>query len=270
MNVIDYDITYTNSAPVIHLYFLGDIHAGTIHCAEDELRETINDIKNDPKARVIGMGDYGEFITPKDPRFDPNLKSIAPWLRDDMDDIGMAQVEWVTHLFKPIKKKIVGLLYGNHEEAIRIHNHTNVIKHLCRKLEVPNLGYSSFVRFRFKRESSNESHIIKGAFTHGSGSGITKGSKVNRLRRFMDDFEADLYAYAHVHDIDQQRRPYITVSPAGKIQSKEQIGVLTGCWFRTYTQGITSSYGERKAYPPTVIGCPLVILHPTKKLKAQT
>ena len=269
MEVIDYDLTYTHTNSETKLYLLGDIHAGTIHCLENKVRDKVQEIKSTKNAIWIGMGDYGEFITPSDPRFDPSQKVTTSWL--EQDDIADCQCNWIVDLFKPIAHKCVGLLYGNHEEAIRIHSHTNVHKHICERLKVPNLGYSCFVRFRFKRDKSSESHIIKGCFTHGSGAAITKGAKVNRLRRFMNDFNARIYGYAHVHDIDQQRMPYITLSPSGKIIDDEAVGVLTGSWFSTYTQGTACSYGEKKAYPPTVIGCPVLILDPDKdKIQAIT
>jgi hypothetical protein len=54
----------------------------------------------------------------------------------------------------------------------------------------------------------------------------------------------------------------MTVDDSGKIKSKTSQGVVTGCWFRTYSQGITASYGEAKCYPPTEICCAVFIINP--------
>ena len=258
MEVKDIIIPYRYSNPIFRLYTIGDIHCGTIHCVEDKVRAKVAEIEKDKNALWIGMGDYGEFITPSDPRFDPHQKSIAEWV--DQDDVAESERKWIVELFKPIKKKCVGLLYGNHENAIRVHTHNNVHKHICEDLGVDNLGYSSFVIFHFHRENSNEKHNIKGVFTHGSGWAITKGAKLNKLRRFMDDFDALIYGYAHMHDIITDSKPYLTVEN-GRIKQKEAVGAVTGSWFRTYTKGIIASYGEQKVYPPTVIGCPHFILN---------
>jgi len=140
-----------------------------------------------------------------------------------------------------------------------VYNHDNVQKNICDRLGVDNLGFSCFLRLFFRRENSNETHIVKGALTHGATGAITKGAKLNVLRRFMDSHDAHFYAYAHMHDIIIDSKPYMTVSPSpfgqAKIKDYESVGAVTGSWFKTYTQGIVASYGEKKCYPATVIGC---------------
>jgi len=241
---------------------LGDIHAGTIHFAENELKAKVQEIKKDPAAFWIGMGDYAEWITPSDPRWDPSQRVVADWV--EPDNIATSQERYVVSLLEPIKKKCVGLLYGNHEESIRKHNHNNVQKNICEALGVPNLGYSCFVRFAFSRENSTEQHSVIGHFEHGSGNCVTKGAKLNKLRRSMESFDADLYGYAHMHDVITDSKPYLTLNAVNRIWAADKVGAVTGCWLRTYTQGNTSSYGEQKGYPPGKIGCPVFILDPDK------
>jgi len=269
MEVKDFNIPYKRANSVFKLYLLGCIHAGTIHCAEAKVKDKVAEIKQDKNAFWLGMGDLGEFIAEGDKRWDPSLLSIAGWV--EQDDIAKTQEDWIVKLLDPIRKKCVGLLYGNHEESIRKFLKTNVQKHICQELQVDNLGYSCFIRFRFERENSNERHIVKGCFTHGAGAAITRGAKINRLERFMNSFDARIYGYGHVHDIIESDRPYIYVSEQGKIKQKVDIGLMTGCWFRTYTQGVQASYGEQKAYPPTVIGCPYITIDPNAdEIKAVT
>lgn len=241
---------------------MGDIHGGTIHCVEDHIKRKVGEIKKRPNSLWIGTGDYAEFITPKDKRFDPNLKSIAGWV--EPDNIAHCQTEWLTDLFKPIKNKCVGLLYGNHENSIRVFNHDNVIKNLCdeKHLNVTNLGFSCFLRLFFKRENSNETHLVKGAFTHGSSGAITEGAKLMALMRWMKQNEADIYGYAHMHDYMPKSLSRMIINDNGKIKSKVAIGAVTGSWFRTYTQGIVASYGEQKVYPPTEICCAVFTINP--------
>lgn len=259
MEIKDFVIPYKRSDSIFYLYCLGDIHAGTIHCVEDHIKRKIDEIKHTKNAYWVGMGDYAEFITPKDKRFDPNLKSIAEWV--ESDNIAHCQVDWLTKLFMPIKKKCIGLLYGNHENSIRVFNHDNVIKNLCEKLEVSNLGFSCFLRLYFKRENSGESHLITGAFTHGASNAITEGYKLTILTRWMKQNEADIYAYAHLHDYIPKSISRMTCAQ-NKIKSKVTIGATIGSWFRTYTKGIIASYGEQKCYSPTEICCARFIINP--------
>jgi hypothetical protein len=265
MQVKDVVIPYKDADSEFKLYCIGDIHAGTIHCVEDDVRRKVSEIKNSRNTYWIGMGDMGEFITPNDKRFDPSMKSIADWLH--YDNIARDQERWISNLFDPIRKKCIGLLYGNHENSMRIHNHDNVQQNICDELKVDNLGYSCFIRFHFKRENSTESHLIKGAFTHGSSGAITEGAKLMALMRWMKSMEADIYAYAHLHDYLEKSLSRMTVTDTmkggGKIKSKVSCGVTTGSWFRTYTQGIEASYGELKTYPPTEICSAMFIINPS-------
>ncbi|MFA4917013.1 MAG: hypothetical protein WC560_10130 [Syntrophales bacterium] len=207
---------------------------------------------------VIGMGDYAEFITPSDPRFDSG--GIAEWVKPD--DLGHSQEEYVTELLAPIKHKIIGLIYGNHEVSIHKHSHQDVHQHICDNLEVPNIGYSCFVRLHFGRDKSAERHMITGCFTHGTGNAITEGAKINNLMRFMKSFKADIYGYAHVHDYIPKSFTRLDVNERGRIGSQVAIGATTGCWFRTYTQGIQASYGETKCYPPNELCCAMYTINP--------
>jgi hypothetical protein len=257
MQIKDFEITYTRSNAKRRLYMIGDIHGGTIHCVEDDIKAKLSEIHKDKNALWLGTGDYGEFILPGDKRFDPSQKAIPEWV--EKDNIAESQRRWVVNLFKPSKEQCVGLLYGNHEENIRKFHNNNIQKNICDDLGVDNLGFSCFLRLFFRRESSRETHVFTGVITHGRSCAVTKGAKLMALRRFMDDFEGDFYAYAHVHDIIIDSRPYLTASARsfnqGKIYDREAVGAMTGCWFRTYTQGVIASYGEQKVYPPTTLGC---------------
>ena len=267
MEVKDIIVNYKRSKAEYHLYFLGDIHSGTVHCCEDKVEAKVKEISKDKQAIVITMGDMGEFITPSDPRFDPSQKAVASWL--EQDNISNCEINWITELLRPIKGRIIGSLTGNHEESYRKHNYNNVHKQICNILGVNNLGYSAFVRLHFRRENSNESHLITCAVTHGSGNAATKGGKLNKLRRFMNDFDAQIYAIGHMHDLIQDKKPYLMVNSQGKIKQAEAIGVVTGCWFKTYTQGVISSYGEQKLFPPVTIGCPMISINAdTQEIKA--
>jgi len=262
MEVIEKEIIYGHRG-AIHLYTIGDEHIGTRMFAESKLIDKITQIKRDPIAYWIGMGDKAEFITPHDPRWDVGV--IAEWV--DQDNIAEDQSERYCDLYTPIIDKCVGLLGGNHEDAIRTHSHVDVQKNICKKLGVPNLGYSCWVRFRFKQRGGNAIHIYDGVFTHGSGWAITKGAKMNRLERFMDAFNARLYGHAHVHDIILETgKAYLDLDANGHIKQRVKVGATTGCWFKTYEQGIKASYGEKRGYPPTEIGCPMFTIFPDKDI----
>jgi len=240
------------------LYTLGDEHEGVKHHSGKALARKVNEIKDDPFAMWLGMGDKAEFITPSDPRWD--IGGIEDWVKQD--NIAECETEHWCDTHMPIQKQCIGLLEGNHEDAIRIHNHVDVQSNICKRFGVDSLGYSCFVRFTFKRKKSREAHTIIGYFTHGSGWAITKGAKLNKLQRIMEGFDADIYGVGHMHDIITDSKPYLTLDANNRIRQKEKVGAVTGCWFRTYSQDVRASYGEKKSYPPTAVGCPVFLIKP--------
>jgi len=261
MEVIEKTVSYKVGDGQFRLYPIGDCHLGTKHCVQNDLQKTIATIKADPQALWVGMGDYAEFITPGDARWD--YKVIAEWLIDEQDNIPEAQTDYLERLISPIKTKCIGLLEGNHEDSIRRFLHVDVQKNLCKRLGVPNLGYSVWVKLRFARQNSNEHHVFKCVFSHGAGYAITPSAKMSRLQRFMNAFDARIYGHGHMHDIITHTVRYLDLSDSNMIRQKERIGAVTGCWFKTYTQGVSPSYGERKTYPPTPLGCPVFVISPS-------
>jgi len=260
MRIIERRITYKSRSTEFHIYPLGDEHLGTKHCAERKLTAKHKEIHDDPFALWLGMGDKCEFIVPKDKRFDGG--AIADWVA--MDNIGVSQSKRYCELVNSNKDKCLGLLEGNHEDYIKFQSNLDVQSNICDELGVESLSNSAFVKLIFKRAQGGSFAVTIFA-THGAGCAITKGAKLNRLQRNMDNFEADIHFHGHVHDIITDTKPYLTVNKMNELEDRIKVGAMTGCWFRTYSQDISPSYGEKKNYPPTMIGCPMVTIRPDKR-----
>lgn len=257
MQVIEVVLPYTRPDE-FHLYTFGDKHDGTKHSSDSEFAKTVKKIKDDPLARWVDMADKLECIAPSDPRWDAGV--IEDWV--DPDDVALTEANHYMDLVMPIRDKGLGMLLGNHEHALTKHYHIDIQKYICEKLNLPNLGYSAFIRFKFRR--GQVGHELIGFFTHGAGCAITKGAKVNRLERIMDSFSADLYAHGHVHDIITNTKAYLSIDSENRVKQKVKVGAMTGCYFRTYTQDVKASYGEIKNYPPVTLGCPVFTICPDK------
>ena len=242
------------------LYTPTDDHMGTKHHAEQALKRQIEEIKKDKHGLWIHLADKGEFIVPSDPRWDIDV--IEDWVKQD--NIATCQTKRWCDTYDPIQKQCIGLLEGNHEDAIRTHSHVDVQTNICERFKVDNLGYSCFIKFIFRRKNSAEAHSFIGFFTHGSGWAITKGAKLNKLQRVMEAFDADLYAMGHMHDLITDSKPYLTLDSNNRIKQKEKVGAVAGCWFRTYSQDIRASYGEKRSFPPTAIGTVIFTIKPLK------
>lgn len=257
MQVKIIDINYS-MPDRFRIYPIGDEHLGTVYCDEDGLENKVDEINSSVFNRWVGMGDKGEFITPSDPRWESG--ALAPWLKSDNIARGVERKYCET--YNKIAFSCDGIIEGNHEDSIRKHSHVDVQTNICNELGVDNLGACCFIVYRFHRKNSNETHKVTGFFAHGSGGSITQPSKMNQLIRLMNNFDADFYAMGHVHDIITVTKPTLTVDSKGAIKHRVSVGVTTGCWFKTYTQNVIASYGEKKLYPPTTLGCPYFDINP--------
>lgn len=243
----------------VHLYLPGDAHSGTKYHAEHEFARTIQRIRDDPVGRWIDMGDKADFITPSDPRW--KCGSIASWVHED--NIALDQGGYYCDVVQPIAPKCDGSIDGNHEDAIRQHCHVNIQQYITDKLGVRNLGFMALIHYTFY-VTKTRCYGLDVVVTHGSGAGITRGAKINRLERLMNGFDAQVFGHGHVHEIIlHPGMPYLYRAKAGRLKQRRKVGAMTGCFFRTYTQDVEASYGERKNYPPTMIGCPMFVITPS-------
>jgi len=243
----------------IKLYPIGDIHASSIHCAEDKIESKINSIRQERNAYIIGMGDLVDSIIKDDPRFD--MGGLAKWV--EPDNIVESQREWIVRLLKPVKNKIICLLSGNHEENIHKRYQDDIMGNICKDLGVPWGGYSCFIDLNCTRKGSNESHHFTIHAFHGAGAAVTEGARLMRLKRLIDSVEADIFLMGHLHTMTSYLPEKLALRNH-KIKNIHKVAVTTGSWLKSYTQGAITSYGELKGYPPSQLGAPCVILYPDK------
>ena len=274
MEVINKVISY-GRADSFYLYPLGDMHLGAIHCHEDLLRQKVAQIKNEPNALWLGMGDYADLITPSDfKRWDGGV--LAPWMKGNEDNIGPTQLEKVDEILSPIWDKCIGLIEGGHETSIRRYNHFDMMKELLKKAngktippwdKVPYGGVQCLVRLNFKRNGSNESHDIKIHARHGEGSARTSGARALAVLRLAGTFiDANIILMGHLHGQESPDVPERLILRNGKIKSFGTIATMTGAWLRAYMQSVPPCYLERWGAPPSVLGCPRIVIIPDKDM----
>ena len=217
----EYTIEIPDYNQAISIYGLTDFHAGNKTFDEGNLRDTIAEIQSNPFARTFLLGDLCEFIGRLDKRF--AMEAIPDRFIRDMDNLFMAQADYVIELLLPIADKIIGMHGGNHEEAIlRYHSfdpHAYIVARLSEKLGRPivNLGYgAAFTRLKIKRGKHSDVIIFHTA--HGTGGGEYKGAKANRLQRLLAKFQADIYLRGHTHELFAFNQPAIGIPRKGELK----------------------------------------------------
>jgi len=222
---------------------------------------------NDSNGYILGHGDYAECITKNDPRF--NIRNLADWV--EKDNIVESQREKVVSLFKDCakEKKIIGLLSGNHEEEIHMRHDNDIVRNICKDLNVPYGGYQCFVLLRFIRSGVEGGEVFTWHAWHGAGSAQTEGARLMRLMRLVNDIEADLYSMGHLHGAISTYTPdRLKYNPrTHKIESVKVIATLSGSWLKGFMQSteerpLNPHYGERKGYKPSRLGCPIIHIRP--------
>jgi len=242
----------------VRLHATGDWHLGERGCVEGKLRAAVDAIMADDRAIVLLMGDLGGFIAPDDARrFDP--ASVAEGMEiADLNDWGGAVVRMVHRVAEPLRGRIIGVLEGNHEMTHRQRQRQPVTRMIADGLGAPALGYTCLFILRF--QAPNGRRDLSVMATHGSGAAATPGGKLNRLIRTMHSVDADLVLMGHVHDCLSYGRARLYRSRTG-IGERDQVGVVTGTYLATYSQG-HSGYGERAGYSPVRLGHPVIEIAP--------
>jgi hypothetical protein len=270
-------ILHPSRNDTIKIWNLADLHLGNRAVAKDRLRKDIAEIAKDPLSFWIGGGDYGDFISTKDKRFDPDCMDPDVLDLSDMGCIGKAIATYVRDLLKPIAHKCLGLLFGNHEASYMRHeDQSDLHAWLCRELNVPNLRYSAIFDLQMIRGKGKPRIIPKPGpgnhdhrecsvhflVHHGSGSAATHSGKTNRLKAFRDMTDADVIMVGHCHDARVMPMPRLSANAdCSKIVERKRLGLMTGSYLRTYASGQTG-YGEMKGYLPATLGAVAVCIHP--------
>lgn len=270
-------VAHPSRSDVFTLWNLSDLHLGNRACALKQFKRDVKRIRDDPHAFWISTGDNAEFIPFSDKRFDPMI--VDPSITvSDLGDLGAILRDRLIELFDPIRNKCFGLGMGNHEKRYMLSKHRSKMhEEMCQTLQVPDLAYSSFFDLVFLRDPSEQSAHYIGTerygrgltaarfrvFTHhGAGWAVTRGGKLNRLIRFMQDFDADIFLVGHMHDQKGQRMPKLGASDmCNEIKSHDLIGVVSGSYLKTYDQD-TTTYGEIRGYSPTTLGAAVVTICP--------
>ena len=272
-------IRHGSKRDVFRLWYLSDIHWMSAACAEDRVRRDIQAIADDPFSFWIGGGDYADFISHQDKRFDPDAVSERVSVRD-LARLGMVAYEQVRDLFRPIAGQCLGLVEGNHERKYSLAMEQRD-RHgwLCQELGAANLGYSALIDLAFvraantripriisaeERSSLRQSHCetFRIWCHHGAGYAMTKGGKINRLSAFMNAIDADIYMMGHVHDQTGTRESVIAADrTCTKLIERQRLGIISGSYLKTYSQGVTT-YAEQRGYRPTTLGAAWVTIRP--------
>ena len=102
------------------VYLLGDLHVGSSGLTRRKVKIAVDMIKRQKNARCVMMGDLIEAIMADDYRYNP-LQNNGKYQTID------EQCKEVAGILRPIRKKCLAMLDGNHEETVHKTIKTDVL-----------------------------------------------------------------------------------------------------------------------------------------------
>lgn len=237
------------------------MHIGNSACDYDTIKKTVKEIKETENAIWFGIGDYGDYISFKDKRFDP--ESVADLdgnysgkdaLGRVLGDIGISQTNAAHKFLEPIKDKGVILLEGNHERVFSGVINPAVV--LATYLGIPFGGYCAGINTRILVGNENSGVVMKTLLHHGSGGGGEDGAKLNKVVKWAAGFEGvDIVAVGHYH-----KRPLTAIDRVGWDDADQPrqyqhttLFVINGTALKSYPAG-NGSWEERMMFRPSCLG----------------
>lgn len=267
MQIDAIEIPFRSRLTVKRFYFFSDIHLGAAQCDESKLRCEIEMARRDVDAMCFILGDVSDYISPQDWRFRSN--NIASWV--DQDDLGQSQVKRAIELFSPIAKKLIGVLQGNHEDAIQRDFNNNVHKHLVDGLGVRDLGYSSFLRLQFayrriargRKKGGGDFRKLDLLLHHGFGGGRTEGADMNKFNEFALSYDADLIVSGHTHKRGCYKDKVYFLNQHNALDVRYRLKCRAGTYLNTIVEnGANHTYAERAGMRPVSTGALIVTYRP--------
>jgi hypothetical protein len=204
------------------------------------------------------------------------------------------QLDNSVEMLEPLKKKIVTLLQGNHEQHLEA-RYGNVTAWVSKELEVPYGTYTSVISYVSKKDGSL---LFKQFATHGFGVLQSSADDIKRrnsnrelsLKRKLKNKVGDafLMTMGHTHKLivskpepelfiygtdDKLKQMYTYTAPnAPYIPPDLRWYINVGAFFKMYgnnlvdhdfnkpEEGVSSSYAERAGYDPIELGFAVVMV----------
>jgi hypothetical protein len=250
MEIVEPVIKLKSLKATVALEPLGCIHAGNVNFNETKFNERLGVIARDPNRYTIGMGDYADSIMVgagqiADKRWNPQTIDKRFFSPDD-------QYAYVTEKFRPIRKKILGLLEGNHDYSLEEKTGHQYVREMAKDLGVSYLGYVAFVKLRFEYNGKVLSApVVFAAHTHFSG--LTAGGNLNKISAISSYFDASVYLTGHTHRTLFDEALVFGVDGGGELVKYPKILASTGTFMETYVKG-QHNYAEKSVLQATKTG----------------
>lgn len=231
---------YVTERKELTVYPLVCWHVGSPRSDEKFIKQTVQRIADDPNARWIYLGDGGEC----------NIKASKGDVYSQTMPPG-EQLNYLKGLFRPILRKGLFAVNGNHGRRIYKETGMDFDEELALRLQVPYMGLSCFFHLQVRR-----SHYDVFAH-HGLSSGASLATKVNAAKKLNALVVADAILSAHSHiccELPPQHVAHLDTENRGngnrdtsRIKWRTTAEYVCGCAYDS-----RGGYAEEKGYTPII------------------
>ena len=228
-------VTDARDKALVEILPFSDVHLGHKHCNEEQFDRWLDYVLADRRGYVFGLGDYIEAV--------PGNYKIPTW---DQKETPQRQVERMLDKLSRIKRRILFLLPGNHEDRITRLTSINLVGLMCRELGVPLLEYPGQVEVLCQtRGGCQESYLF--AVAHGNSAAMSNHKEFEDLAKIYP--KAELLCLGHDHSLRHRQGIHM---PDGEPKAFQCI--RTGS-FLGYP-----GYAMKSLYMPQAVGSPRITL----------
>lgn len=244
----DYEmITHTiDTEDDITIYPVFDVHFGSEECMEEKFLSFLKWIETAPNAYIVLGGDL----------INNNIRSAVgtPWRETRSPS---AQKREMAELLKPVKRKILCSVTGNHERRSTKDADDDPSYDIMAKLDMENLHRENivFMKIQLGRQEnatgSRTNSIYRPTYilvvTHGAGGGIYTGTSVLRAERFGYAVTGmDALIVGHSHRPFTTQPGQIVIDPRNNTVSVKPFKVISATSWMEY-----GGYAAQKMLLPT-------------------
>ena len=161
----------------------------------------------------------------------------------------------------PYAENLAVISDGNHETSVIKHREIDLLEILAERLRaegspVQHMPYQGWIKHRYmktKKENGSCGSSVLTHFDHGNGGGgpVTR-NMIETNRRLARIENADVYVYAHVHEIWQLRSQRERITAQGKMEFADQLHVQLATYKQEY--GPNSGFHMQRGAPPKPLG----------------
>ena len=266
LTVTKFKIPFERYGQEIALLPFSDVHYGAYnHDANNwgRMLEKCKQLSKEMPVYYIGGGDYIDLASTSERKIFGDDK-IHDTSRRSIDDMAKKITQEYIEQISFMKDKTIGMIEGNHHFRYES-GQTNTMD-ICKALNTKYLGGVSLIRILFEYQRGNSSLCLDVYNHHTAGSkgaGRREGSSLNNLENMMQVVDADIYLAGHDHKFNLALPSTIYLDHQMNIKERERMLVRTGSFQKGWMpdhSGYVPTFNGR----PNYLGCPLIILSPTR------